>query len=70
MTDPIIYLNSQLMSDSFYHITESSEFNKKNKGPKHTDFAMLWLFFAQDDVMMLLTYSAMYDVMKSYLNRV
>ena len=28
------YLNSQRMSDSFYHITELSELNLKNRGPK------------------------------------
>ena len=28
------YLNSQRMSDSFYHITESSELNKKKKKKK------------------------------------
>ena len=37
------YLNSQRMSDSFYHITESCELNKK-KGPKHTHLAMFWNF--------------------------
>ena len=26
------YLNNQQMSDSFYHITESSELNYKSKG--------------------------------------
>ena len=39
------YLNSQRMSDSFYHITESSESNCKNKGAKHTQLAMFWNFF-------------------------
>ena len=34
------YLNSQRMSDSFYHLTESNELNWKNKGPKHTYLAM------------------------------
>ena len=34
------YHNNQRMSDSFYHITESSELDrKKNKAPKHTHFA-------------------------------
>ena len=32
------------MSDSFYHITESSELNEKNKGSKHTHLAMFWNF--------------------------
>ena len=36
------YLNSQRMSDSFYHITEFSEPYDKNKGPKHTHLAMFW----------------------------
>ena len=43
MADPI-YLNCQRMPDSFYHITESSELNLKNKGPKHTDSAMFGSF--------------------------
>ena len=34
------YPNSQRMSDSFYHITESIEFNWKDKGPKKTHLAM------------------------------
>ena len=36
------YLNSQQISDSFYHITESNELNKKkkNEGPKHTNLDM------------------------------
>ena len=36
------YLKSQRMSDSFNHITESSELKKKKKkgGPKHTRLAM------------------------------
>ena len=34
------YFNSQRLSDSFYHITESSELNLKNKVPKHTHFAI------------------------------
>ena len=38
------YLNSQRMSDSFNHITKSSESNEKNKGPKHTRLAMFWNF--------------------------
>ena len=32
-----ILSNSQNMSDSFYHITKSSELNK---GPKHTHLSM------------------------------
>ena len=28
------------MSVSFYHITESSELNEKNKGQKHTHLAI------------------------------
>ena len=32
------------MSDSFYHMTESSELNLKNKGPKHTHLAMFLEF--------------------------
>ena len=38
------YLNSQRMSDSFYHINESSELNEKNERPKHTHMAMFWNF--------------------------
>ena len=39
------YLNSQRMSDSFYHITESSRlYLKKDEGPKHTHLAMFWIF--------------------------
>ena len=43
------YLNSQRMSDSIYHITESSElYKKKNKctNTKHTHPAIFWIFFA------------------------
>ena len=39
------------MSDSFYHITELSNFKLKNKGPKHTYLAMFWKFCI-DKVMM------------------
>ena len=34
------YRNSQRMSDSFYHIAESSESNKKIKFQKHTHLTM------------------------------
>ena len=36
------YHNSQRMSDSFYHITESRKLNENKKGgdPKHTHLAM------------------------------
>ena len=34
------YHNSQQMSDSFYHITESSELKLKNKDSIHTCLAM------------------------------
>ena len=35
------YHNNQRMADSFYHITESNELNKKkNKVPKHTHLTM------------------------------
>ena len=33
------------MSDSFHHITESSELDLKKKGPKHTHLAMFLDFF-------------------------
>ena len=39
------YLNSQWMSDSFYHITESSKLNQENKGSKHTHLAIIVLEF-------------------------
>ena len=58
------------MSDSFYHITESIELNQENKGPKHTHLAMFWKFCVGwlHDVS-IYVYSAIYDVMKSYLTR-
>ena len=39
------YLNNQRMSDSFYHITESSELSLKKKGLKHIHVAMFWNFW-------------------------
>ena len=64
------YHKSQRMSDSFYHITEPSEIELKNKGPKHTHFpcksAMFWNFCVGIHMYSALTY----DVMKSYLTRV
>ena len=57
------YNTSQRLSDSFYHITRSSEFNRTNKVPKHTHLAIYNSCF---DVLSALTY----DVIESYLTLV
>ena len=62
------YHNSQRMSDSFYHITESSELNKKkirfqNILISPCRSAMFWNFCVGIHRYRALTY----DVMKSYL---
>ena len=44
------YINSQRMSDCFYHINKIKRIKLKNKGPKHTHMAMVRMF-AQDYVM-------------------
>ena len=64
------YHNSQRMSDSFYHITESNESNKKirlqNILISPCPSAMFWDFCVG-----IQRYSALtYDVIKSYLTRV
>ena len=69
MTDPI-YHNSQRMSDSFYHIIESRELNFKVWSTTYS-FGHLGQpvleFLRRIHTCM---YSAIYDVMKSYLPRV
>ena len=65
------FLNSQWMLDSFYHITETSELNlKKNERRNHTQSSTLWNFCLRWRHDVNIMYSAIYDVMKSYLTRV
>ena len=41
------YLNSQQMSDSFYHITEFSELDEKKKGSKIYSFGHVLEFLSR-----------------------
>ena len=57
------------MSDSSYHITESSESNFLKKGQNRTHMAMFWNFSLDDVIICKHMYSAMYDVIKAFLTR-
>ena len=63
------YLNSQRMSDSFYHVAESSELDLK-KGSKTYAFGHAMGFLRTMTSWCKHTIIAIYDVMKSSLTRV
>ena len=66
------FLKSQQMSDCFYHITESNKLNEKKKS-KNT---LIWPCLSDSEFLRRMMerckhmYSAIYDVMKSYLTHV
>ena len=64
------YLNSQRMSDSFNHITESRYFNFKKMKVQNILIWPCFGFLRRMTSWSTYTYSAIYDVMKSYLTRV
>ena len=68
-----LHLNSQQMSDFFYHMTESCELNLKKKKVKKTkkkSFGHVLEFLGMMTSWCKHTFSAICDVMKSYLTRV